>query len=450
MSTAAGMRFRGSVDGARSVRFSANIVALMALLLPPALLLQRQAWVVPRTGLGTGIGLVLGAAIVLVAILLMAANMHPAVAHTGPVPPLLLAWTLALTWSLFAWSTGGLHQLQLYALVGFTQSVAEVLLVLALMGALAAPTRYMTFVRVLIVCGGLYGLFLVAASLIGEDIAPLFRLPFLEPVGELADIESARGGFIRPQGMAGHPLEAAAVATVLAPLAIGLARASRGPARFWVWGCAALLILGSLSTLSRSATVGLVVALAFMALRWPIRTIFNSLIGAAIAAMVLVLAASDRVITYLRLFSLDANTDSGLLSREVARDQAFRTISEHFWTGRGVSSHALLGGRTLDNQYLSLAAEQGVPAMIVYTLLLAVPTWVLLHRCTRLPRWERDVAIGLAGSLVAVLVCSLILDVFGFPQVRFLVFILLALVGPLLLAARRHDAPRSRARTVPG
>lgn len=413
-----------------------SVLGTLALLVPPTLLLQRQEWIVPGTGLGSGLGLVLAVALVLWAVLLFAADLHPRVTHMGPVPVLLLLWAVALTWSFFAWSTSGLPQLRVLATVGYSQSMAEILFVLAMMAAMGVGLRRRTFVRSLAACGTVYGGLLLLASATGVETAEFLRLPFLQEAQGLLDIESVRGGFLRPQGMAGHPLEAGVVMTILSPLGIALCRASTGRTRLG-WGVATgVMVLGSLSTLSRSAMVGLIVAVLVMGLRWPLRSVFVTVAGAIAGVLALAVVAPERVAAYTDLFSLSSSTDSSLLSRQVARQQAYATIADHFWTGRGISSHIALGGRILDNQLLGFAVEQGVPVMVMFVVLLGFSAWWLLRVSAGLPRWEREVAIGLAGSLAALLTCSLILDVFGFPQIRLLTFVLLAVVGPVAVQAR--------------
>nr|WP_141631267.1 O-antigen ligase family protein [Mobilicoccus pelagius] len=425
---------------------SFDILLVLAYALPLALLLQRQSWVVPRTGLGSGIGLVVAVMFVAFAIAGYAANMLPPSAHLGPVPKLLLPWTILVTWSYLVWSCRGLPQLSLLANVGYAQNIAEVIFTLALGGVLAPRQRYRTFVRILVACGALYGLLLVITSLVGTEVSVALKLPLLQATDALQGVENERGGFIRPQGMAGHPLEAGVIATVLTPLAISLARSARGRERAVWWGCAGALALGSLSTLSRSATVGLALAIMVMSLRWPRRTIGNTVLAALLGLGCLVVAAPGRFAAYADLFSLSSATDSSLYSRQFARQQAFTVIRQHFWAGRGVSSHGALGGRTLDNQLLGFAVEQGVPLMLAFVLLLCVPGWWLLHRAPALPSADRELAGGLAGSLAALLLCSAILDIFGFPQIRLLVFLLLALVGPVAAGAPAVD----RQAPVPG
>lgn len=418
-----------------------SVLSGLALLVPPALLLQRQAWIVPGTGLGSGLGLVIAVSVVLWSILLFAGDIHPSVAGVGPVPPLLLGWALAITWSFFVWSISGLPQLRGLAVVGYGQNMAEIVFVLGLMAAMGTVGRCRTFVRLLAICGAVYAGLLLTESMSGLELAGFFRLPFLKEAPGLADIESVRGGFLRAQGMAGHPLEAGVVSTILSPLGIALCRATHGRTRF-AWGAlTGVMVLGSLSTLSRSAMVGLVVALAVMSLRWSPRAVLATITGVVAVVAALGVAAPERVTAYTDLFGLSSTTDSSLFSRQVARGQAFTTIAEHFWAGRGVSSHRALGGRILDNQLLGFAVEQGVPAVVMFVALLGFSAWWLLRVSVRLPRWEREVAIGLAGSLAALLMCSAILDIFGFPQIRLLTFVLLAVVGPVGTRLRSAGLP---------
>lgn len=417
---------------------------VFALLLPPALLLQRQNWAVPNTGLGTGLGLVIAVMAAGATLALIASGTLPPLPKDGPVPMLLLVWLVVVYSSYFAWAIDGIRVAPLFADIGLLQFTLEAVLVTGLMSALHMKRHLWMFVKILVLCGGVYGALLVATAAVGTEFSTELRFPLLVDAGALADVEAMRAGFVRPQGMAGHPLEAGSVAAVLVPIGFGLTRglaAKNHPWMFWavVTGVTAL---GAVSTFSRSATVALVFAFAVMAMRWP----FDMMLRAAGAAVAVAVAAAvafpDRFGAYFGLFSLDASSDSSLFSRQMAREHVARVLSSHFWTGEGMGTQGPLGRPILDNQYLGIVVELGVPTLLVFIALICVPAWHCLHKSVHLPVRRAHLTLGIAGSLAALAVIFAVLDAFAFPQIRMLTFVLLALVGP----ATTTQPPRSRER----
>ena len=417
---------------------------VFALLLPPALLLQRQNWAVPNTGLGTGLGLVVAVMAAAATLALIASGTLPPLPKDGPVPALLLVWLVAVYASYYAWAIDGVRVAPLFADIGLMQFTLEAVFVLGLMSALHIQRHLWMFVKILVFCGGVYGGLLVATAAIGTEFSTELRLPLLIDAGALADVEAMRAGFVRPQGMAGHPLEAGSVAAALVPIGFGLTRglaAKNHPWLFWA-ALTGITALGAVSTLSRSATVALVAAFAVMALRWPFAVVRRTAVGAVAVAVAAALAFPDRFGAYFGLFALDAGTDSSLFSRQMAREHVANVLTSHFWTGEGMGTQGPLGRPILDNQYLGFIVELGVPVLLVFIALVGVPIYHCLHKSVRLPIRRSHLALGLGGSLTALAVIFAVLDAFAFPQIRMLTFILLALVGP----ATTTDPPRRRER----
>lgn len=405
---------------------------LFALMLPPTLLLQRQNWALPNTGLGSGLGIVSACLLVGATVTLFAAGTHPTSARAGPLPALMLLWICLVYASYFTWALAGNRIAPMLADLTLAQLTLEIVFVLGLMSALRTETHLLWFVKILVLCGGVYGALLLITAATGQEVVELLRVPILEVRGGLSGVEAVRAGFIRPQGMAGHPLESGSVAAALVPLGLGLSLgigSGRKRTHFWL-AVVGITALGAISTMSRSATIALVTAFCCMGLRWPLRRIVRvcaSTAGALLAAVVLM---PDRFGAYLGLFSLSASSDSSLFSREQAREHVARVMESHFWTGEGMGTQAPLRQPILDNQYLGFAVEMGVPVMIAFILLLVVPIYFCLQRSATLPERQAQLALGLAGSLSALAVIFAVLDAFGFPQIRLLTYIMLALVGP--------------------
>ena len=423
---------------------------LLALLLPPALLLQRQNWAVPNTGLGTGLGLVIAAMAAGATLALLASGTLPPLPRNGPVPRLLLLWLVVVYASYYMWAIDGVRVAPLFADLGLMQFTLEAVFVLGLMSALRAERHLWMFVKILVLCGGLYGALLVATAAVGTEFSTELRLPLLVDAGALAEVEAMRAGFVRPQGMAGHPLEAGSVAAALVPIGIGLTRglaAKNHPWMFWAL-LTGVTALGAVSTLSRSATIALLAALACMALRWPFAVVRKAASATVAVAVTAAVAFPDRFGAYFGLFSLDASSDSSLFSRQMARTHVAEVLSHRFWTGEGMGTQGPLGRPILDNQYLGFVVELGVPTMLAFIALIGVPTYHCLRTSVNLPVRRNHLALGIAGSLAALAVIFAVLDAFAFPQIRMLTFIFLALVGPACTTERAGQAERIRDRIL--
>lgn len=427
-----------SGGGGRHAAPSALVSSLyvLALALPGALLLQRQNWALPHTGLGSGLGLVTALLMVGATVALLASGTLPPIPRDNPVPRLLLLWTCLVYASYFAWALSGNHIAPLFADLGLAQITLEALFVLGLMAALRVERRLWRFIKMLVLCGGIYSAILLVTAAVGDEIAERLRIPVLVVAGDLAGVEAVRAGFIRPQGMAGHPLESGSVAAALVPiglaLTVGLA-SRRYPYKFWA-AATIVTALGALSTMSRSATIALIAAMCAMGLRWPFPVLVRAAVGSVAAVLVAAAAFPDRAGAYLGLFQLDAGSDSSLFSRQQAREHVADVLATHFWVGEGMGTQAALGRPILDNQYLGFAVEMGVPALLAWVALMAVPILFCLQRSSSLPARRKHLALGVAGSLTALAVIFAILDAFAFPQIRLLTYILLGLVGPVCTA----------------
>jgi putative inorganic carbon (HCO3(-)) transporter len=274
---------------------------------------------------------------------------------------------------------------------------------------------------------------LVIAGAIGAGCAVLgvvghVDLAAITPPGLRATPELGqpipRDGITRAQGTAAHPLELAAVMTVLFPLAVHCLLAAT---RRWPWLIALALIgaAGALS-ISRSFFVGLAVEFVVLALYWPLRRT-AVVLGCAVVGVLALLVAKGGVIgLFVRLFTQGSGDDS-LLHRTLARQVAYALFDAHPVFGLGLGSYDTSHYPVLDNQYLGLLVETGIVGLVGFLCYLGAAAWAAFTRSTT----HRDLGAALGASIVAYAVINLILDTAGFLQISALAAILVGLTGAL-------------------
>ncbi len=278
---------------------------------------------------------------------------------------------------------------------------------------------------------------LVVAGAIGAGCAVLgvlghVDLAAITPPGLRATPELVqpipRDGIVRAEGTAAHPLELAAVMTVLFPLATYCLLAARQRAvRAWPWLLALALIgaAGALSV-SRSFFVGLAVEFLILALYWPLRRTAVVLGCAVVGVLALLIAKAGAVGFVVRLFTQGSGDDS-LLHRTLARQVAYALINAHPLFGSGLGSYDTTRYPILDNQYLGLLVETGIVGLLGFLAYLGTAASATFTRTAA----HRDLGAALGASVVAYAVINLILDTAGFLQISALATILVGLTGAL-------------------
>ncbi|HEY4022064.1 MAG TPA: O-antigen ligase family protein [Pseudonocardiaceae bacterium] len=281
-------------------------------------------------------------------------------------------------------------------------------------------------VRWLVIAGAVGAGCAVVAVVGHVDLAAIVP-PGLRATPELVQ-PIPRDGITRAQGTAAHPLELAAVMTVLFPLGAYSLFAARGRGgRWWPWLLALGLIggAGALS-ISRSFFVGLVVEFVVLALYWPLRRSAAVLGCALVGVLVLLFTKSDAIGFVVKLFAKGTGDDS-LLHRSLARQVAYALINAHPLVGMGLGSYDTTRYPILDNQYLGVLVETGVIGLLGFLCYLGTAAWAAFGRSTS----HRDLGAALGASIVAYAVINLILDTAGFLQISALAAILVGLTGAL-------------------
>jgi hypothetical protein len=228
-----------------------------------------------------------------------------------------------------------------------------------------------------------------------------------------------RHGLTRVAGTAIHPIEFGVVGAMVLPLALWQARFASG-SRAWRRWAPPLVISGSaVVSVSRSAVVGLVVALAVLLILIPAkdRALGFLLLPVGLVAVFLAVPGYYRTMSDFFLAgstgtdpSVSARTDDyTLVAEELAGSPVFGQ-----GPGRFIPSNAL---EILDNQYLATAIDLGLVGLVCLLVFLVLPMAMALsvRRRTLDPR-VRWLCAALAGSALASVVCTFTFDSFSFPM----------------------------------
>ncbi|SNT31033.1 O-antigen ligase family protein [Rhodococcoides kyotonense] len=309
----------------------------------------------------------------------------------------------------------------------------------------------------LVIGGAISATFGIVQYGTGIDLAAMLKPPLLNDHGSVLSEALMREGFARPQGSAGHPLELSAVLTVLVPVALGVVYSARAQGRrSWHWVLLTVVLVGGAAlTLSRSAVVGLAVAVLFMAWKWPVRRVLAIVAVVGVPLVVAYVTDSKLLNAFVQIFAT-SGTDSSLQSRDHGRDYVLQHFADHLWFGEGTATYSARGYPVLDNQYLGRLMETGLFGVASFVLLLGAAFFFALIASQRF--WRRaqasqdrrddagmfELTRGIAAAIAAVGVIALILDVSGFAQIWLLMWILVGLAGSSYYVARSSiEAPVS-------
>jgi O-antigen ligase len=215
-------------------------------------------------------------------------------------------------------------------------------------------------------------------------------------------------------GMFGNPNDLAAALALLIPLAVALALSNKRLARLAYVGCALLLSIAVLITLSRGAFLGLM-ALGGVLL-WRLRPRF---VFAWIAAGLLMVAAGSVMIGSGNRLStiLDPATDEtgSAQARQLVLQRATLVAMRHSVIGVGMGNfhHYSIQELVAHNAYLEIWAELGMAGLIAYLTLIVAPFRSLrdleLKTAAVRDKMSSDgyyLSVGLQATLAAYIVCS--------------------------------------------
>ncbi|WP_091970236.1 O-antigen ligase family protein [Propionibacterium cyclohexanicum] len=261
-----------------------------------------------------------------------------------------------------------------------------------------------------------------------------------------------RGAFTRPSGTAIHPLEHATVLCAALPLAVSVAlyvgtARKRWFARWLAWLPAMAIALGAVLSVSRSAIVGLGVAVVLTIPSLPKRVRPVVMIVGVIGVMLVIAAVPGLLGTFLGLFNPSGDASTQSRTGALARLAEFMAPSPVYGSGFG---SFLPQYYIFDNAWALMLVELGVLGFSAFAVLLASAVHSALQVA---PAERRTVGVTpadsaprapltitartLAASVATVAVVFAFFDGMAFPQAAGMVFLVLGLCG----AARRIASP---------
>jgi len=279
-------------------------------------------------------------------------------------------------------------------------------------------------------------------------------MPFLKESGP--PHIAIRGARLRAQASAQHPIALGAVLVMLVPLALYRAHALKRPLG---WLSVALLSLGALSTVSRTAVVMLgVVLLVYLLLRTEETKKLWPLLIPALAAIHIILPGTlgtlkSSLFPKGGLIAQQQNAPVGsgrIATLGPALDAEWKPnpiLGEGFGTRVPVKDDyvPVPNGPILDDQWLGVVLEVGVVGTFVFGWLIVR----FLRRAGSAGKHDRSprgwLLVGLTASTAAYAVGMFTYDAFSFIQVTFMFFMLMGL-GSATLALQPEEA-RQRARS---
>ncbi len=254
-----------------------------------------------------------------------------------------------------------------------------------------------------------------------------------------------RSGRLRVYASAQHPIALGAAMVLLLPLALYLARTS-GKRRWWV--AMALVLMGSLSTLSRTATLMLiVVVVTLLRLRPELKRFWPAIIP--IAAVIHV-ALPNTLGAMINSFA----PKGGLIAEQKERGGhgsgrianlalGIKAAKDHPLIGVGFGTRVIDGPKAnaniIDDQWLGTLLETGFLGIVAWIWLFGTAYRRLAARA-RMDTTERGWLLSaIAAAVLSFPVGMLTYDAFSFTQVTFFLYILLAFGSVLLVDGERED-----------
>ena len=300
----------------------------------------------------------------------------------------------------------------------FRQTVIWLLPFCAFVTYVRSIQEFKRIIAVTLISAGIVSL--IALIEVGSGTLLATKLsPYMESAEEWLRISQqvkTRDGVFRAQATHTHPLSLGEFLAMCAPLALVFAAAARGFKRAF-WAVVLVAILGGVvGTNARgaifAAAAGLSVAGVFMTihilrgnrlLRW------RPVIG--LAAVFLVAASPAAFVAGHKVVTGEVGT-SAARSSQARLDQiekAWPKIAKRPIGGYGTGRSAIIvgyWGRTLslDNYYLSLAVEIGIPGAVVFISIMIIAARMSLRRAKKAPRRWAWLLIGFASAMVAFMI----------------------------------------------
>jgi O-antigen ligase len=282
------------------------------------------------------------------------------------------------------------------------------------------------------------------AALVGQSI------PGFTYNGSIGGIQG-RGSLNRVPGTTLHPLELAAVTSLLLPLAVALAITDRGRSVVSRWTPVVLIGLCVPFSVSRSAILTVAVALAVLVVQLPAR---RRVAGLALVpfAVVAAFATIPGVIGTLGAYFRNAGSDTSISTRIDDYPLVESLVRQRPWFGQGGGTYLpddLL--TVLDNAYLKWVIEfglVGLAVLLVFWVALPIMTALVARKRARTDE-TATLAAAMAAGLCAAAVAGVTFDSLAFPTFTCLLALVIGLLGALWQEIARQGRRTGPEPTLP-
>jgi O-antigen ligase len=380
------------------------------------------------------------------------AQMNRTYASLSPAQPVRLAavgFTLAVLASYVAAMVRPIALLELNAADrGLLLTASWLGIVLLTSDGITSVFRLEEAMRLLVLAGGIVAILGIVQFYTSSAIVDVIQIPGLSEHKQIVSIFD-RGGFNRVSGTSTSPIEFGVVLAMLLPLALHFAFMDTHRKRIWRWLPVAAISFAIPIAISRSALLGVAVALLILLPTWPkTRRRIAYLVILAMVALVYV-AIPGMLGTLTKLFT-DISSDTSAESRTGSYTLVWDFFTKAPFFGRGISTF-LPEYRILDNQYLLVLIELGLVgfiALIAY-LITAISSAIVSRQHTADPR-VRSLAPALIAAVVAGALSFATFDAFSFPQVSDLLFLCIGFIGALWNIVKREPLTNGGADVLDG
>lgn len=242
---------------------------------------------------------------------------------------------------------------------------------------------------------------------------------------------STRGAFTRASGTAIHPLEYGTVVVATLPLAISAAisggfRPAGGAGRLRWWLPVVFITIASLIAVSRSAIVGLVVALAASLPAVPKGSRWLVGVGGMVLALGVIAFVPGMLGTVVGLFA-GASDDPSTQSRTDALARVPEFIASSPVIGQGFGTF-LPRYYIFDNQWVLFIVEIGILGLVLIVSLVVAAIGSAVGASRRSPFSDtRLMGLALAATMLTIAVLFLFFDGLSFPISAGMFFLIVGL-----------------------
>jgi O-antigen ligase len=275
---------------------------------------------------------------------------------------------------------------------------------------------------------------------LGVDLAGYVSLPGLRTQDNGYSAMEARSIFRRPTGTTNHPIEYGLVCAMAVPLGahyVFKARDDGTPYVRWL-ACLALVGLGAMTALSRTALVAVAVAAVIMVVTLPKQRKITTLVVGGGFFLGASLVVPGLFGTIRGMFS-NIEDDPSVKARTADYEAAAEQIDLNPLLGRGFGTYLPTKYTILDNQFLLTLIENGYLGLFALIgMFLAAAFAAIRVRMISRDDHLRGLASALLAAVLAGGIGSITFDLLGFGVATGLVFTMIGMTGALLRAAQQE------------